>query len=235
MEPAETPCRPMANKLSAMAEPVVSRRPRGRPPGDAEPVAPNHDLLPLALEAFADLGYEGASMRALCRRIGVSHNLLHQRFGSKDRLWYAAVDHGFKSMAQDLVVTSGADEHDDDLDRLRVLMVRWIELMAESPALAKIINQEAATGGPRLDYMFDRYIAPVTAVVADFLRDLEAQGRVRPLAPGTWHFLVMHGAGGPVSLGALAQRFGHAPTTPEQVSAYANNVVDVLLGGIAID
>jgi AcrR family transcriptional regulator len=62
-------------------------------------VAPNDDLLPLALEAFADLGYEGASMRDLCRRLGVSHNLLHQRFGSKDRLWYAAVDHGFKALA----------------------------------------------------------------------------------------------------------------------------------------
>jgi len=69
-----------------MAEPVVSHRRRGRPPGDAAPVAPNDDLLPLALEAFADLGYEGASMRALCRRIGVSHNLLHQRFGSTERL-----------------------------------------------------------------------------------------------------------------------------------------------------
>ena len=62
------------------------RRPRGRPAKTAAPVAPNDDLLPLALEAFADLGYEGASLRSLCRRLEVSHNLLHQRFGSKDQL-----------------------------------------------------------------------------------------------------------------------------------------------------
>jgi AcrR family transcriptional regulator len=215
-----------------MPEQVASRRPPGRPPGDAAPVAPNDDLLPLALEAFADLGYEGSSLRALCRRLGVSHNLLHQRFGSKDRLWFAAVDHGFGSLASQLVVGSGVDEETDDLERLRALMVRWLEAMAAAPALVKIINQEASTGGPRLDYMFDTYIDPVTRVVGDFLQQLEEAGRVRHLDPGTWHFLLVHGAGGPLSLRALAERFGGAPATPQAVRRYATDVVDVLLSGL---
>lgn len=196
-------------------------------------MAPNHHLLPLALEAFADLGYEGASLRALCRRLGVSHNLLHQRFGSKDKLWFAAVDHGFGSLASRLVVGSGADEEADDLVRLRSLMVRWLEAMAAAPALVKIVNQEAATGGPRLDYMFDTYISPVTRVVGEFLEQLEAAGRVRHVDPGTWHFLLVHGAGGPLSLRALAERFGGAPATPRAVRRYAADVVDVLLSGLS--
>lgn len=53
-----------------MQEPAVSRRLRGRPSREDGPVAPNDDLLPLALRAFADLGYEGASLRDLCRRLG---------------------------------------------------------------------------------------------------------------------------------------------------------------------
>ena len=215
-----------------MDEVGASERARGRPSGRYGPVAPNDDLLPLALEAFADLGFEAASMRDLCRRLGVSHNLLHQRFGSKERLWYAAVDHGFASLASDLVLSSGAAEPADDLDRLRGLMIRWLELTAASPALAKIINQEAATGGPRLDHMFDRYIAPVTAVVTQCLGKLEAAGRVRHLGPATWYFLVMHGAGGKLGLRALADRFGDAPATPADVSRYAADVVDILLSGI---
>lgn len=193
-------------------------------------MAPNDDLLPLALEAFADLGYEGASMRALCRRLGVSHNLLHQRFGSKERLWYAAVDHGFTALASDLVT----DPADDDLDRLRFLMVRWLELAAVSPALTKIINQEAATGGPRLDYMFDTYISPVTKNITRFLRRLERQGRVRRLHPGTWYFLVVHGAGGPLHLRALAERFGNEPAAAD-VHRYAVEVVDGLLSGLVTE
>lgn len=216
-----------------MPETIGARR-RGRPSGDAAPVAPNHDLLPLALDAFADLGYEGASLRALCRRLGVSHNLLHQRFGSKDRLWFAAVDHGFGSLAAQLVVGSGADEETDDIERLRALMVRWLVAMASAPALVKIINQEAATGGTRLDYMFDNYISPVTRVVGEYLEQLEAAGRVRHLDPGTWHFLMVHGAGGPLSLQALADRFGGGPTTPRAVHRYATDVVDVLLSGLSL-
>jgi hypothetical protein len=99
----------------------------------------------------------------------------------------------------------------------------------------KIINQEATTGGPRLDYMFDRYIWPVTKTVSRFLRTLEREGRVRHLDAGTWHFLMVHGAGGPLSLRALAERFGGAPATDEDVRIYASEVVDVLLSGIRIE
>jgi hypothetical protein len=91
------------------------------------------------------------------------------------------VDHGFRALASDLVVESEASEYDDDLERLRFLMIRWLEITAGSPALAKIINQEATTGGPRLDYMFDRYIWPVTKTVNRFLAQLESEGRVRHL------------------------------------------------------
>ena len=55
-------------------------------------------MLEAALVSFAELGYEGTSVRDLCRQLGVSHNLIHQRFGSKDDLWYAAVDHGFVAL-----------------------------------------------------------------------------------------------------------------------------------------
>ena len=213
-----------------MAQPAATapRRPPGRPAGGSEPVAPNDDLLPMALDAFADLGYEGASMRALCRRLGVSHNLLHQRFGSKEGLWRAAVDHSFRSLATELV----PETDEDDLERLRFLMVRWLELTAASPALAKIINQEAGAGGPRLDYMFECYISPVTATMTRFLERLEAQGRLRHLHAGTWYFLVIHGASGPLSLRALAEKFGNAPSD-EDVRRYADEVVDALLSGLA--
>jgi hypothetical protein len=45
----------------------------------------------------------------------------------------------------------------------------------------------------------------------------------------------MHGAGGPLSLRALAERFCNAPTTEDEVSWYAAELVDVLLSGIALD
>ena len=55
-------------------------------------VVSDADVLDLALDAFADQGYDGTSVREVCRRLGVSHNLIHERYGSKERLWYAAID-----------------------------------------------------------------------------------------------------------------------------------------------
>jgi TetR/AcrR family transcriptional regulator len=228
------PCRAPGRRVEVGSVPAVTdpavpvpRRSPGRPVSGSGPIAPDDDLLPMALDAFADLGFEAASMRALCRRLGVSHGLLHQRFGSKEQLWRAAVDHGFASLAVELV----PDSADDDLERLRFLMVRWLELTAASPALARIINQEAARGGPRLDYMFDTYVSPVTATMTRFLERLEGEGRLRHLHPGTWYFLVIHGASGPLSLRSLAERFGNAPA-PDDVRSYATEVVDALLAGL---
>src|SRR5215471_12675459 len=57
-------------------------------------VALQETMLEAALEAFAQRGYDGVSVRELNRQIGVSHNLAHHYFGSKDALWRAAIDYG---------------------------------------------------------------------------------------------------------------------------------------------
>ena len=74
-------------KPTDVADPEGAPEPRTHPrrPSDARQ----------ALRAFATHGYDGVSVNALSRELGVSHNLLHQRFGSKLALWHAAVDWGF--------------------------------------------------------------------------------------------------------------------------------------------
>jgi TetR/AcrR family transcriptional regulator len=190
------------------------------------------DLLDLALDAFADGGYEGTSVRELCRRLGVSHNLVHERYGSKEQLWYAAIDHGFRRLASELATAAMSVSTGDELDRLRAILVRYVEVTAERPALIRIINTEAARPGGRLDHVYDEYIRPAHEVADAVLRSLERAGRVRRLSPAALHFLVGHGAGGIVSLPALAGRFpgdGHGSLTDQ-----ARAAVDVVLRGITI-
>lgn len=216
----------------------MSRSP-GRPRIDSEPIAPTADLLAVALETFGELGYEGTSVRDLCRRLGVSHNLIHQRFGSKDQLWYAAVDHGFGTLTLELAKAT-TDAADDDLERLRAILVRFIEVAAASPALLRVMNHEAGRPSERLDYIFDTYVGPATDLVTEMWKQLEAAGRVRPVPPALFHFLVAYGAAGPLSLRALADKFDDrqgAERTggPDQtdVANYANQVIDLLLYGMA--
>lgn len=188
------------------------------------------DLLDVALDAFADAGYDGTSVREVCRRLGVSHNLVHERYGSKEQLWYAAIDHGFRALAGELAAAAqGADG--DELDRLRAILLRYVEATAERPALIRIVNHEAARPGGRLDHVYDTYIRPAHEVADVVLRDLAADGRARTVPPATLHFLVGHGAGGIVSLPALAGRF---PDGGESLTDQAREAVDMVLRGIVV-
>src|ERR1700757_5170575 len=74
-------------------------RPRGRP--KASDAVPIEEILDKALIMFATVGYDGMSLRTLNRELGVSHNLIYQRFGTKDELWRAAVDYGFGRLMRD--------------------------------------------------------------------------------------------------------------------------------------
>jgi TetR/AcrR family transcriptional regulator len=190
------------------------------------------DLLDLALDAFADGGYEGTSVRELCRRLGVSHNLVHERYGSKEQLWYAAIDHGFRRLASELAAAAMSVATGDELDRLRAILVRYVEVTAERPALIRIINTEAARPGGRLDHVYDEYIRPAHEVADAVLRSLERAGRVRRLSPAALHFLVGHGAGGLVSLPSLAGRF---PGEHGSLTDQAREAVDVVLRGIIVE
>jgi AcrR family transcriptional regulator len=190
-------------------------------------------LLDLALDAFADGGYDGTSVRELCRRLGVSHNLVHERYGSKEQFWYAAIDHGFRRLAADLAAAALAGAPDgDEIEALRAILVRYVEVTAERPALIRIINQEASRPGGRLDHVYEQYIGPAQEVADAVLRSLEGQGRARRISPAALHFLVGHGAGGVVSQPALASRF---PGDHGSLTDQAREAVDVVLRGILVD
>ena len=204
-------------------------RPRGRPAAGTADAGPGDAaLLDAALRSFADRGYDGTSVRELARDLGVSHNLIPQRFGTKEQLWYAAVEHGFGTLFTDMLGVL-EDPSDDPLDRLEAMVVRFVESNATNPSLLRIINQEAANPGPRLDHLFDAYIGPVQHLGQALLDELHDAGRIRTNDVGLVYFLMMNGAGGPLALPALAERFGAPVLDPHE---HAVAAVEVLFQGL---
>jgi TetR/AcrR family transcriptional regulator len=208
----------------------MATRARGRP---AQSAVSDDNLLDAVLQSFAENGYDGTSVREIARRLDVSHNLIPQRFGSKEKLWYAAVDHGFDRLIKDLMreaETLGSDE----LLVLRGLVASCIEINALHPSLLQIINQEASQPGPRLDYLFETYIKPIRDFGDAWLKRLADDGRVARVSVTLLYFLITHGAGGMFALPALTTRLGDPVNEKGGLSIReeAESAVNVLFDGI---
>jgi TetR/AcrR family transcriptional regulator len=209
-------------------------KPAGRPKAQDAPVTLGQ-ILDAAFRAFATYGYEGVAVRTLNRELGVSHNLIHQRFGSKQGLWYAAVDRAFSQQVTELA-TAFDPTLSDPLDQLNFAIRRFVSYSAERPELLGLMNIEARVDSERLDYIYDNYIAPALAPLGRLLDHLRDEGRIRPISLRALFFLIAHGAAAPFTLAPLARHFDNAdPLDPDQVAEQASLTADVVTGGLRLD
>jgi AcrR family transcriptional regulator len=192
------------------------------------------DILQAALVAFAEEGYTGTSVREVARSLGGSHNLIPNRIGSKDDLWYAAIDYGVARLFAALATTFADDSYGSDLERLRAVMTRFIEANVARPALSRVIAQESATPGPRLDHLYDRWIEPVRLFGEEMLGRLRASGEVNVDSVGLVFLFMVFGGGGPGAFPALADRFGAGVdrNDAKAVRAYAETAADFMFDGL---
>src|SRR3984893_3099938 len=206
----------------------------GRPRAQDAP-ATLEQILDAALCAFATYGYDGVAVRTLNRELGVSHNLIHQRFGSKQGLWYAAVDRAFSQQITELATVFDPTLA-DPLDQLNHAIRSFVHYSAERPELLGLMNIEARVDSERLDYIYDSYIAPSLAPLGRLLDYLNKNGRIRPISLRALFFLISHGAAAPSTLVALARRFDSTdPLDPKQVADQAALTADVITSGLRLD
>ncbi|MFC8455222.1 TetR family transcriptional regulator [Kitasatospora sp. NPDC057223] len=90
--------------MTTAEQPPAPRKKTGRRPGGADT---RGVVLEAARAEFAARGYEKASMRAIGRAAGVDAALLHHYFGSKDRLFMAAMEFPVEPKAVVELVLSG--------------------------------------------------------------------------------------------------------------------------------
>ncbi|MFG1667779.1 TetR/AcrR family transcriptional regulator [Streptomyces sp. Y7] len=209
---------------------VKTTRPRGRPPKDADP-APMEDVLQAALHSFATHGFNGVSVRTLNRELGVSHNLLHQRYGSKEAVWRAAVDWGFGRLVARLLAAD--DEAAPPLERLRAFIRTFVEVAADHPELLRLMNIEGAEAGERLDYIAEHYIEPQIARFEGLWSELAERGEVKPVPPEVIYFLITSGGGSMFAGRALTERlFSSRPLDPGHRAEYTDQFTDLLMRAV---
>ncbi|HEY0618173.1 MAG TPA: TetR/AcrR family transcriptional regulator [Kribbella sp.] len=208
-------------------------RPRGRPRKDAQ-FAPTDQVLAAAIEAFSVLGYNGVSLRTVNDDLGGSRNLLYQRFGSKDKLWRAAVDWAFRPLLEHLEAAD--DESADPLVRLRVLILSFIEYSATRPYLARVATLEGAAPTDRLEYLYHHYIEPIWLRFVPLFEQLQEQGRIKNIPPDVFYFLLTSGGTAPYGQLGIVSLMSPELRSPDEtrVRLYAENVAELLMNGLSL-
>ena len=212
-------------KIESLARAPARRVGRPAQPTD---IPTESEILARGLSAFAELGYDGASVRELARRLGVSHNFINDRYGSKGAFWRAVVDQSLTAQVARLQAALTVPI-EDDLARLRNLVHAFHQANVAEPDLPRILQYESIRGGQRLEYVFRHYLVPVRDAVAPIVQSLLEQGRVRPFPIDVMVYAViaMNSVNAEVPLvSLLGDNFAADP------NGFAGMLSDILLDGL---
>lgn len=213
----------------------AKRRP-GRPSLSGQSPLGDDACLDQALEAFAERGFEGASIREIAAACGVSHGLLNARFGSKLGLWTAAVDHGMGRLHARMVELQARMPADADVEqRLRAACVDFLETVARFPAIVQLMNIEGSRTGPRLDYIVQTFFRARTWPIVALLEEGRKNGTFRDVHLTVPFTLLAHGAGALVALRPLVEavdeRLRHQP---DAQSNLISSAADLIVRGLKV-
>ena len=199
----------------------------------ADPLDTRAAILDAALEAFAERGYDGVSVRELNRRLGMSHNLIHHHFGTKHALWKAAVEHGFARAGAMFPLPGESGDPGDAAARIELGLRRFVAFSAEHPAVHRIFEQEAALGGERLRHIVRRYFVPRIEAGLPLYEEL-VHVRERDLDPRSIALLVASGVTAFFRLAPVARSFGGPdPFSAEGIERHTRTITEVLMHGLA--
>jgi AcrR family transcriptional regulator len=220
-----------ASEIHTVEQPVPGEA-RGRPR-----IRQDDEILEVALQAFAAHGYDAMSLRMLNAQLGLSHGTISQRFGTKERLYFASVDFGFLRFVEDIDRRRqhllAAVEPPDDLDDLRATIRAFLGAAELRPELGRLMNQEGLQSTPRLRYIVDNIMVPMFAIIGELLDRLRAAARIRPVTARGLFFLVGHGAEAPYTLTALSEAFD-VLDGPLDAERHADDMTDLIMRGITL-
>ncbi|MFT4055068.1 MAG: TetR family transcriptional regulator [Novosphingobium sp.] len=150
-----------------MTSPAPTRK-RGRPRLDAAPVQSGAErLLAVAIEAFGSRGFAGTSVREIAAAAQVDPALIKHQFGSKADLWHAAVDTVSARLLAELApVQTIADQGTARApDALAEAVAHLVDVTCDNPLIARFVLTEIAQQDARSDYVFEKLVAPIHAML----------------------------------------------------------------------
>ncbi len=194
---------------------------------EREKTAVRQAILSAARELFVTEGYRNVSMRKVAERIEYSPAAIYSYFPSKDDIFFALAEEGFRLLADR--VTATIDGLTEPLARVRAALWEFYEFSKAHPEYFELMFTDRSV--PSLNQDFHRlefFQQLLTRLEADIFACVE-RGQFSPgVEPGAAMHVLWAGMLGAASIN-LARRL--APG--EDPDALAHDVLEAVLGGFS--
>jgi len=190
------------------------------------------NILRTALDIFSIRGFAGASTRDIASAARVNHGLIRHYFGSKERLWQAAVDQAFADMRVHLDASLRETARDDAREAIAGAIRAHVRYVGRNPAFVRLMLEEGKRRGPRTRWLVDRHVKPLYEALAALLARGRASGVITADIPPVHFFYVLAGAAGTIFHQSEECRrlTGIDPGEPGPLETHARVVERLLLG-----
>jgi AcrR family transcriptional regulator len=194
-------------------------------------------LLESALVEFGAKGFDGASTRSIAQRVDAHQPQINYHFDSKEALWFAAVDHLFELLGEELAGLPLPASVDDPQELALVFaeaIRRFVRFAAAHPELNRIMVHEATEDSGRLHWMVDRHVRPLYDAISVAWERLRDTGIAAPIDSAMVHYVIVGAASLPFVNAPEARLLtGLEPTDAAWVDAHSNGLVATLLPGLS--
>jgi AcrR family transcriptional regulator len=201
---------------------------RGRPP-----LQSNETILEAALTAFATAGYDATSVRALNAELGLSHETITQRFGTKAELYRAAVTHGLHQFVTEFDREIASCAPSDDLELLRATVRAFMIAASHHPTLGELLHHHGIGEAERTVLMTEIGLGERMLVVAMLLQRLHNASLILETTLRELWFLAQ-GSAAPLHFTALAAMFDPLDG-PIDRDGHIERMTDAIMRGLRAD
>jgi TetR/AcrR family transcriptional regulator len=193
-------------------------------------------LLESALVEFGAKGFDGASTRSIAQRVDAHQPQINYHFASKEALWFAAVDHLFRLLGEELAglpLPAGIDGPVELAAAFAEAIRRFVRFAAAHPELNRIMVHEATEDTERLRWMVERHIRPLYDAIRIIWQRLREADIAAPIDTAMVHYVIVGAASLPFVNAPEARLLTEAePTDPSWVERHADGLVTTLLPGL---
>ncbi len=135
-------------------------------------------LLKAAADAFADSGFEGASLRSIAEAAGVSYQLISHYFGNKEDLWRATLEYLFERHLE-----TGNGLGFDVSGNVRLQFRNHLRLLLtdrlQRPQIHKIWTQECFAASERHAHTMEQEETLLNELAIPYFREVARLGIVK--------------------------------------------------------